>query len=153
MLRTLSIAIPVISLLLITALVNGAGNAPATPTPAPLVVEVSAFQFKGAPTSQPIEGKPQSTIKALANQDGEYLAEVHLGDRIMHLSGKIKKAANEEIWRIEVDYSDSAPGNVQSIKSNIMTPLDQPKTIGGMNRGDSSLALALTLRENKPHKN
>ena len=138
------------SLLMISAIVSGAGNAPATR--GPVVVEVSAFQFKGVPTSQPIEAKPQSTIKAQADQDGAYLAEVTLGDRVVHLSGKIKKATDDEMWRVELNYSDSSPGNVRSITSNIMTPIDQPKTIGGLNASDFSTSLVLTLRQNKPDK-
>lgn len=150
MLRIASIAVSVVSLLFITAIVNGAGNAPTTR--APLVVEVSALRSSGAATSQPIAGKPESSIKALADQDGAYLAEVTIGERVVHLSGKLKKAMDEDVWRVELKYSDTSPGNVQSITSNIMTPLEQPKTIGGLNAGDSSTSLVLTLRQNKPDK-
>ncbi|HTL29756.1 MAG TPA: hypothetical protein VL282_11060 [Tepidisphaeraceae bacterium] len=73
-----------------------------------------------------------------------------LGDRVVHLSGKIKAAVDDKMLRVDVDYSDTAPGNAQSIKSLIMTPIDQPKTIAGMNRGDLTFAVVLTLHEYKP---
>ncbi|HTL29757.1 MAG TPA: hypothetical protein VL282_11065 [Tepidisphaeraceae bacterium] len=60
MLRVTSVVFSIISLLLITAIVNGAGNT--APKHEPLIIEISTIRSNGVPTSQPVEGKPQSTV-------------------------------------------------------------------------------------------
>jgi hypothetical protein len=156
MLRISSIIVCVVSLSFIAAIVSGAGNKPA---PAPrLVVEISAIQADGKATTQgsdPLavpEGdfKPSNTIKALAGADGSFLSEATIGDRVIRLSGKLKAAVDEKVWRASVEYSDKSASGIQSITSSIMLPVGESKSLGGLNRGDMRSLLVLTLREDKP---
>ena len=155
MIRIASIAVSVVSLLLITAIVNGAGKQPAPANP--LVVEISAFESTGKVEDSaqlalpPNDAKPLSSIKALIGQDGSFLAEATVGERIIRLSGNVKSSDDNQ-QRVSLDYSDTSTTGVQSITSMVMLPVGERKAVGGMSRGETRSVLVLTMGEHQPDK-
>ena len=157
MIRFSTIIVCIVSLSLIAAIVSGAGNKPAQPVR--VVVEISAIQVQAKATTQGSDplALPGRRLEAVEHDqgargaDGSFLSEATLGDRVIHLSGKLKSSDDASCGAL-VEYSDKSTSSVQSmsITSEIMLPLGEAQVLGGMNGGETRSLLVLNLREYKP---
>jgi hypothetical protein len=156
MMRFSSVIVVIGSLLLITAIVSGAGNEPAVKRP-PLVLEMVSLESNGPTTNEGLDveplklmkGKELSRIEALATQDGPFLAEASVADHVIRFEGKLK-STDDKSYRVEIKYSDKSPSRIQCITSTIMLALDEQKPVGGMNAANYRSLLVFSLREHKP---
>jgi hypothetical protein len=156
LIRFTSTCVVVGSLLLITAIVSGAGN-PQPATPAPLIVEMALFESDG-PATRPasdletlmlLNGKELSCIKALAPPDGPFFAEASVGDHVIRLNGSIK-TLDQAHYRINIEYTDKSSAGIQSITSIVEARLDDRKSVGGLNAGNARSMIVLSLHKQDP---
>jgi hypothetical protein len=158
MIKLASFTVVAGSLLLITAIVSGADVPNAEKHPA-IVLEMVALESNNATTNpaadlEPLKlmkGKEVSRIKALAGQDGSFLAEASLGDHVMTFEGKIK-SLDAKHYRVNVKYCDKSPGGIREITSLVEAAKDEPKAVGAMNAGKSRWMLVLNVSEQKPQE-
>ena len=117
-----------IAILLLLPAICAAASTPST-RPMALIVHVERVHittdFDPATRIIPADAKRLDSIETLAQSRSEYLCAATAGGVVTELSGKLY-AANDDYYRIEVDYRRKLPDGAQQVKTNLMLKPGEP---------------------------
>ena len=103
----------------------------ATSVDADVVVRVQVFQEAADADPQAVpQGEASMTLETQATAGGRFLSRTRLGKQTTELKGSVKRGDDGGADRVNITFTEQAPGEQRSLSTTLMLKPDQPHLVG-----------------------